>query len=193
MPSFEAKAGVVLLAAGQGKRFDGNKLTADFRGRPLWESAAQTAENVDLGERVLVVGPNSAISSRPGWRWVENPDAEKGMGTSIAAGVRALTDCDRVLVMLSDMPLVSGAHLGRLIAAQGVAFTRYSDGTAGCPAIFPRSVFPLLKSLTDDRGARSLHLADAELIEPDCDRELSDVDTARDLERLHSTRRRPKG
>ena len=181
------KTGVVLLAAGQGKRFGRDKLTADFRGRPLWESAAQTAETTDLVERVLVVGPNSAINSRPGWKRVENSEADQGMGTSIATGVGALTECDRVIVMLADMPLVSRTHLARLLTAQGVAFTRYSDGTAGCPAIFPRPVFPLLESLTGDRGARGLRLADAELKEPDCDSELSDVDTARDLERLHST------
>ena len=190
MPSPEPKTGVVLLAAGRAKRFGGDKLTADFRGHPLWEWAARIADNIDFDERVLVIGPNSPIKGRAGWMPIENAVAEQGMGTSIAAGVRALSDCDRVVVMLADMPLVSHPHIGRLFAAQGVAFTRYGDGTAGCPAIFPRSVFPLLQSLTGDRGARSLHLADAELIEPDCDRELADVDTACDLERLHSTRGR---
>ena len=67
---------------------------------------------------------------------VENQFAEQGMGTSIAAGVRALTDCDRVIIMLADMPLVSLTHLDRLIATQGVAFTRYPDDSAGCPVIF---------------------------------------------------------
>ena len=184
MPSLEARTGVVLLAAGQGKRFGGAKLMANFRGRPLWELAAQTAETIDLGERVLVVGPNSAISSRPGWRVVENPEAEKGMGTSIAAGVRSLTDCDRVLVMLADMPLVSRAHLARLIAAQDVAFTSYPDGTAGCPAIFPSSAFPQLEGLSGERGARSLKFAGPEMISPSQYRELADVDTARDLAKL---------
>ena len=106
------------------------------------------------------------------------------MGTSIAAGVRALVNCDRVIVMLADMPLVSRAHLERLIAAQGVAFTRYHDGSAGCPAIFPRSVFPLLETLDGDRGARSLDLGDAELIAPSQKRQLTDIDEFSDLQRL---------
>lgn len=185
MRSPELKTAVVLLAGGQGRRFGGGKLTAQFRGRPLWECAAETAENVNFSERVLVVGPKSPIRSRPTWRLVENPVAEQGMGTSIAAGVRALTDCDRVIVMLADMPLVSRTHLGRLFSAQGVAFTRYPDGIAGCPAIFTRSEFPLLVSLAGDRGARSLDLTDAELVAPQHEKELFDVDEVRDLHRLN--------
>lgn len=186
MPLPEPRTGVVLLAAGQAKRFGGGKLMAEFHGRPLWERAAETAEAIDFSERVVVIGPDSTIESRLGWMRVENQFAEQGMGTSIAAGVRALTNCDRVIIMLADMPLVSRTHLDRLIAAQGVAFTRYPDGSAGCPAIFPRSVFPLLETLNGDRGARSLGLGDAELIAPPHERQLADVDEACDLQRLRS-------
>ncbi|WP_171033136.1 nucleotidyltransferase family protein [Qipengyuania marisflavi] len=186
MPPPEVETGVVLLAAGQAKRFGGGKLTATFRRQPLWEWAAQTAENIDFSERLMVIGPNSPINSRPGWRLVKNPVAERGMGTSIAVGVRALTDCDRVVILLADMPLVSRTHLCRFLKARGVAFTRYPDGTAGCPAIFPRPVFPLLETLAGDRGARSLDLGDAELIEPSHEGELVDVDELCDLQRLRS-------
>lgn len=182
----ELRVGVVLLAAGQAKRFGGGKLMAEFHGRPLWERAAETAEAFDFSERVVVIGPDSPIESRLGWMRVENQFAEQGMGTSIAAGVRAVTNCDRVIIMLADMPLVSRTHLDRLIAAQGVAFTRYPDGSAGCPAIFPRSVFPLLETLNGDRGARSLGLGDAELIAPSQQHQLTDIDEVGDLQRLRS-------
>lgn len=91
-----------------------------------------------------------------------------------------------MMIMLADMPLVSRSDLDRLIAAQGVGFTRYPDGSAGCPAIFPRSVFPLLETLDGDRGARSLNLADAELIAPSQKRQLTDIDEFSDLQRLRS-------
>ena len=182
----EVKTGVVLLAAGRGTRFGGGKLMAEFRGASLWERAAQTAESIDFCERLLVVGPNSPIKGRVRWRLVANPMAERGMGTSIAAGVSALTDCDRVLIVLADMPLVSSAHLRRLTAAKGASFTLYPDGTAGCPAVFPRAVFPLLETLTGDRGARRLDLGEAEMIPPPHPSELSDVDDPRDLDRLNS-------
>ena len=186
MPSSKLKTGVVLLAAGQGKRFGGGKLMAEFHGRPLWERAAETAEAIDFSERVVVIGPDSPIEGPLGWMRVENQFAEQGMGTSIAAGVRALTNCDRVIIMLADMPLVSHTHLNRLIAAKSAAFTRYPDGSAGCPAIFPRSVFPLLETLNGDRGARSLGLGDAELIAPPQQHQLFDIDEVSDLQRLRS-------
>lgn len=182
---------MVLLAAGQGKRFGGNKLTAKFRGQPLWQSAAQTAEKIDFDERVLVIGPNSLSISRDGWRLAENLVAERGMGTSIATGVRALSDCDQVVVMLADMPLISHTHIGRLVEAQGVAFTRYPDGTAGCPASFPRSAFPLLETLDGDRGARCLNLPDAALLAPPHERQLADVDEDCDLRRIMSADQQP--
>ena len=184
VPPPELNTGVVLLAAGQAKRFGGGKLSTDFRGRPLWEWAAEAAEAIEFSERLLVTGPNSPIRARSTWRLVENPVAEQGMGTSIAAGVRALIDCDRVIIMLADMPLISGTHLDRLIAAQGAAFTRYPDGIAGCPATFPRSDFKQLEGLAGEQGARSLEFGEAELVTPPHWRELADVDTVRDLEKL---------
>ncbi|MDG5748934.1 nucleotidyltransferase family protein [Qipengyuania sp. XHP0207] len=177
---------MILLAAGQAKRFGGGKLLAEFQGQPLWERAAETAKAIDFCKRVVVVGPDSPIESRLGWIRVENQFAENGMGTSITVGVRALTDCDRVIIMLADMPLVSRTHLERLIAAQGVAFTRYPDGSAGCPAILPRSAFRQLEGLTGEQGARSLEFGEAELVAPLDWRELADVDTVRDLEKLTS-------
>ena len=184
MPLPELKTGVVLLAAGQGRRFGGGKLLADFHGRPLWEWAAETAEAIDFSERIVVIGPDSPLEGRLGWMRVENQFAEHGMGTSIAAGVGALTDCDRVIIMLADMPLVSCTHLDRLTATQGVAFTRYPDGSAGCPAIFPRSAFKKLEGLTGEQGARRLDLGEAILVSPPDWRELADVDTVCDLETL---------
>ena len=184
VPLPELKTGVVLLAAGQGKRFGGSKLMAEFHGRPLWERAAETAEAIDFIERIVVIGPDSPIKSRGGWMRVENQLAENGMGTSIAAGVCALADCDQVIIMLADMPLVSGAHLDRLIETKGMAFTRYPDGSAGCPAIFPRSTFKKLEGLTGEQGARSLDLGEPILVSPPDWRELADVDTVRDLEIL---------
>lgn len=124
MPSPELKTSVILLAAGEAKRFGGDKLFAELHGRPLWERTAEVAETVDVSERVVVVGPESPIERRLGWRRIENQFAEQGMDTSITAGVRAITDWDRVIIMLADMPLVSRTLLDGPIAAQGVAFTR---------------------------------------------------------------------
>ena len=175
---------VVLLAAGRGERFGGAKLQASFRGRPLWEWAAMTAETFAFRERIVVIAPGGAIGSRDGWTRTENSNAVEGMGSSIAAGVSLVSKSERVLILLGDMPLVSPDLLERLMATQGVAFSRYEHGTPGCPAIFPRATFGKLKGLSGERGARSLDLGQVSLVSPADKMELADIDTAHDLQRL---------
>ena len=184
MASPEVKTGVILLAAGQGRRFGGGKLTAHFRGRPLWEWAALTAEKVGATNRLIVVAPESPISGRTGWKRVVNPNAGDGMGSSIAAGIRAATDCERVMILLADMPRVTPAHLKSLLELDGVVFSRHENGTNGCPAVFPKSVFERLGKLAADHGARNLALEDAQFVTPGDMRELADIDTVGDLETL---------
>lgn len=184
MHRLEKKTAVVLLAAGRGVRFGGGKLTVDFRGRPLWEWAAEAAEAIDFAERIFVVAPGSALRARSGWLQIENPDAATGMGSSIAAGVTAISACEQVVIMLADMPFVTPIHLERLLCASGAAFSSYEGGRPGCPAVFPRSTFAQLKGLTGEQGARSLELGEISLISPSDGRELADIDTVRDLGKL---------
>ena len=184
MRRFEKKTAAVLLAAGRGERFGGGKLTSDMWGRPLWEWAAEAAEAIDFAERILVVAPESDLRARPGWMKVENSDASTGMGSSIAAGVAAVSACEQVVIMLADMPFVTPDHLARLASAGGPAFSSYDGGMPGCPAAFPKSAFAQLRGLTGEQGARSLELGEISLISPSDGRELADIDTVRDLEKL---------
>ena len=89
MPPIDPEVGFILLAAGRGKRFGRDKLTQDFRGQPLWSWGARAAEEAGFAQRYIVSGPHSAIPARSGWHTVTNDNAAEGMGTSIAAGVRA--------------------------------------------------------------------------------------------------------
>ena len=180
----KVETGVILLAAGQGRRFGGGKLTAHFRGRPLWEWAALTAEKVGATNRLIVVAPDSPISGRLGWKRVVNPNAGDGMGSSVAVGISAAANWERVMILLADMPLVTPVHLQTLLALDGVVFSRHENGTNGCPAVFPRSLFERLRKLDGDQGARSLALEDAQFVSPIDMLELADIDTVGDLEAL---------
>ena len=184
MLSLDRRTGVVLLAAGRGERFGGDKLTALFRGRPLWTWAAQAAEAIDFSERIIVVKPDDVPGNRPGWTRIENPLAPRGMGGSIAAGVSAISFCERVIVMLADMPCVSSAHLYQLASADGAAYSRYRGNRPGCPAAFPKSAFEGLRGLAGNQGARRLYDEGDLLISPAGENELADVDTVRDLAAL---------
>ena len=186
MTAPEPGACVVLLAAGRSERFGGDKLTADLRGRPLWEWAARAAEEAGFSNRFVVVGPDYRLAERQGWTPVVNRRAHEGMGTSIAAGVLAASGCQRVVIMLADMPFVEPAHLLRLAQGETAMFTRYDDGRHGCPAAFPRSAFAALATLEGDQGARRLTSLsrDAGSLRPGHQAMLVDLDTREDFARL---------
>lgn len=181
MTPLDPSVALILLAAGRSERFGGDKLTASFQGKPLWEWAAQAAEDAGFVRRYLVVGGHSSVGSRRGWQRVLNADAEQGMGTSIAAGVAAAADHQRVVIALADMPNMRAGHLRRLAGSGGTVFTRQADGSAGTPAAFDKASFARLRSLDGERGARSLEFPDARIVEPDSKALLLDVDKPSDF------------
>ena len=181
MPPLDPSIALILLAAGRSERFGSDKLTVLFRGRPLWEWAAAAAESAGFESLYLVIGEHSRVTAREKWRPVVNPDAERGLGTSIAAGVRAAAHHDRVVIALADMPLMEPAHLRLLGQETGAIFTRQPDGSAGNPAAFGQEHFAQLRTLDEDRGVRSLSLPNALVIAPQTSDMLIDVDTPSDL------------
>ncbi|MCV0383984.1 MAG: NTP transferase domain-containing protein [Erythrobacter sp.] len=95
MPPPEPRTGAVLLAAGQAKRFGGGKLMAEFRGRPLWERAARTAEAIDFSERVVVIEPDSRLAAAWG-----------GCGSKTSSqcrewALRSLQECARLSIAIA--------------------------------------------------------------------------------------------
>ena len=183
MPLLDPDIALILLAAGRSERFGGDKLTAPFRGKSLWEWAAGSAERAGFAHLYLIVGDHSKIGIRQNWQTVVNPAAASGMGTSIAAGVAAAASHRRIVIALADMPMVDPNHLRLLAAESGPVFTRQADGTAGSPAAFDDDSFNALRSLGGDRGARSLSFPDAKIIEPGEEALVVDIDTPSELAR----------
>ena len=152
----------LLLAAGRGARFGGDKLLAELAGRPVihWSAATVGAEvdalyvvvpAGDVARRVAVASLAAVI--------VEHPRPGEGMASSIRQGVAALpVNVDAVVVALADQPLVSREVVRRLCArwrvggASAVA-PAYLDGR-GHPVLFGRSTFAALRALEGDGGAR---------------------------------------
>ncbi|WP_162199480.1 nucleotidyltransferase family protein [Aurantiacibacter marinus] len=184
MPEIDSNTGIILLAAGRGRRFGRDKLQEVYGDQPLWIWAAKAAEDAGFTRRYIVRAAHSPAQLRDGWQEVINPDAHQGMGTSIAAGVKAARTCSRLVLALADMPLVEPSHLARLALGSGTIFTSYGDAKTGSPAAFPASVFSELRSLAGEAGAKTLALANVTVIEPRYHASLGDVDTAEDLAKL---------
>ena len=186
----------LLLASGASRRFGSNKLVAPLSGRAVvrW-SAEALADEVD---ETWVVVPAHDVEIRAALaglpvRWVENPEAHEGMASSIRAGVAALpADADAVAITLGDQPLIDADVIRRVVAAwrgeptaHGVVVAMYEDGR-GHPALFGASLFPALRGLDGDSGARALlaSLGDAVTVVDVAGARPSDVDTPEALAEL---------
>ena len=131
---------------------------------------------------------------------VRNPDFADGLSTSLKRGIAALpADLDGALVCLGDMPLITGRHIDRLIAAfnplEGRAIivpTR--RGKRGNPVLWAKDFFPEMTQIAGDVGARHLIGEHAELVaevEMDDDAILVDVDTPEALAALQAKSKPP--
>jgi molybdenum cofactor cytidylyltransferase len=127
--------------------------------------------------------------------FVDNPDYAAGLSTSLKAGIRAVPAlADGALVVLGDMPLITSAHLDRLIAAfaeckGSTIIVSAHAGKRGNPVLWPRTRFGEMLQLDGDTGARRLMAARAaEILEVDLgtDAIFTDVDTPEALAGLKS-------
>jgi molybdenum cofactor cytidylyltransferase len=176
---------IVLLAAGNARRFGSDKLMADFESAPLGARAAHELARVAAAAHFAVCQPDALIAvhyTRLGFDIVDNPNPGIGLSGSIHLAVEAAlhTDAQALLIALADMPFVQAAHVEALIAACTDTVVASFDGHQPMPpAIFPRSHWPDLLATVGDAGARHI-LAGAEKLTAPAGT-LCDIDTADDL------------
>lgn len=185
----------VLLAAGASSRFEaGNELLATLAGDPVVRNAARPLVAADLDPLVAVLGYEAAAVedalSGLGFRFVHNPEFERGQATSVRTGVEALGDVDAAVFALGDMPLVDPASVAALVAVyragRATALAAACDGRRGNPVLFDGRHFDALADVSGDVGGRDVLLGaeQSALVETGDPGVLRDVDTREDLERL---------
>ena len=188
----------VVLAAGRSTRMGAQKLLLPVEGRPMVERVVAAAEGSAAAETVVVVGSEAgavraAVGGHP-VRIVMNPDHERGMSTSLRAGVSALPPgCEAVLFVLGDQPFITSAVMDRLIgrfAEAGAGIVRpLAGGGPAHPVLMAAKYFPEIMALEGDVGAREIlarHEEDVTYVELDDPRSTLDVDTLADYEAAES-------
>jgi len=167
----------VVLAAGNSRRFGrADKLEQKLGGEPLAFHIADTLKPLGLRWRIAVCrGVGGRVPEgfvQRGFEIVVNPDAGRGLGSSLALGAARARGLGAggVLVALADMPLITVDHLRRLVARfdddPASAVASAGGSYRGPPALFPARLFGALGTLTGDSGARPL-LAGAATVEAD--------------------------
>jgi CTP:molybdopterin cytidylyltransferase MocA len=162
------ESAVVILAAGGSRRLGRPKQLVEIEGQSLIRRAAETALAAGAGSVHVVIGAEvlrvrAALEGLP-VELVVNEAWKEGIASSIRAAIDAIERRERpvetLTLMLCDQPGVSGAILRRLVDAYRatrapVVASRYSEGP-GVPALIHAELFPALKSLSGDIGARQL-------------------------------------
>jgi molybdenum cofactor cytidylyltransferase len=156
---------VVVLAAGQGGRFAGDrrKVTRMLDGASV---LATTLGNAIASGLPVVVVTTVALAPLAGQHVaardvVELPDVTElgyGIGRSIAAGVAARADAPGWLVLPADMPLVQPGTLAAVAAALDEHPVTYAQhqGRRGHPVGFAAELYSELVVLRGDDGARRI-------------------------------------
>ncbi|MGY4828159.1 nucleotidyltransferase family protein [Sphaerotilaceae bacterium SBD11-9] len=192
-----SRPAVVVLAAGQGSRFQGfqHKLMQGLGASTVIATTISNALATELPVLVVTTEPLVELVSRH----VATRDVvvlpavtsaasrALGMGYSIAAGVAARSDASGWLILPADMPMVQTRTLNAVASAlesHPVAYAQYR-GRRGHPVGFAAELYSELVMLTGDEGARRLLARyPSQGVEVDDPGVLLDVDTEDDLARV---------
>jgi CTP:molybdopterin cytidylyltransferase MocA len=188
----------IVLAAGSGTRFSaepGGKLLAALDGRPLLEHVLIAVRAFGPVETLVVLGAGADIVERSiPWaeeRRVVNREPERGIGSSIQVGFRALegeASIEGAFIVLGDQPRLRRDVLDALAgqasrSGRPILVPRYADEPGPRnPVLLMRRAWPLVDGLVGDAGLGRLVAARPGLIETvTVPGTMPDVDEPRDL------------
>lgn len=185
---------IVLLAAGESRRYGGVKQLAHLNGEAMVHRSARIA--LETGAPVLAItGANdeaveAALADLPlvvvrhrAWR--------EGMGSSLAAGIGQVRvqypSASGALVCLADQPLFDSAWLEQLMAAHrrrpDMLMVTEAKGVPGPPVVFPGDLFDELAQWSGSKGAQAVLRREAHRVLRFASSAGIDVDTPDDLRR----------
>lgn len=185
--------GCVIMAAGRGQRFGGNKLLAPLAGRPVLLHVLDALPREKLARLAAVTGSPDVAELCRGAGISAQRNVSGLLSESVRLGVEAMDGMDGCLFVMGDQPLCTAASMGRMLAAFSDAptcvFRLCHRGQAGSPVLFPQTLFPALKALTGQQGgmaAAGAQQTDVRLVRADSAFELWDIDTKQALQQVEA-------
>ncbi|MBX5465214.1 MAG: NTP transferase domain-containing protein [Clostridia bacterium] len=165
-----------VLAAGLSRRMGRPKpLLAAGPGQTLLSRALEAASVVD-GRLWVVLGAAAGAVREEAERWARlrgqqerlrclyNPRYADGLGSSVAAAARAVTECgapEGLLLLVADQPALGAAQVERLVRTfaarvEAVAVAAAEAGELRNPVIFAGELLAELRALEGEAGGRQL-------------------------------------
>jgi len=144
----------VILAAGIGSRFGGQKLLALLDGKPLIAHVVAAVAHLPT----VVVGPPELEPHIYPARLVENLAPERGMAHSLRLADAAIDADDAILVLLADMPYVTRELVDWVLEAGrhcDIAYPEHAS-VGGHPVFFSQIARAKIKGLADGDTIKAL-------------------------------------
>ena len=196
------KITMIMLAAGNSRRFGANKLLYEVDGMPMYKhilgqliqvksrleelNRIYTGNLPDIKCKIAVVTQYDTIAETVGEYGIQvlyNLHPEMGISSSLKIGLSTNLDADAVLFTVSDQPWLTCDTICKLIQTfldSGKEIACIScQGKMGNPCIFSKKYYEELLSLEGDKGGKRVimkHLEDTCIYEVNDARELEDID-----------------
>lgn len=162
-----SKTAILILAAGQSKRMGQPKQLLPYKNSTLLLEKINQFQSIENVQVFVVLGAYfkyifPLLRELP-VKVVMNAKWQEGMGSSLSKGIELIQKkeiFDRVLITLSDLPLMESSHYEELIelsksSGKRIIQTEYED-TSGVPVVFDKSLFASLSKLKNEEGAKPL-------------------------------------
>lgn len=198
------KIGILLLAAGKSSRLGQTKQLLDYKGRKLIQHTLSICLESKIGPVMVVTGAfyqkvESAIKDFD-CQVIRNEHWQKGMGSSVSAGVRSVIEdgLDAVVLVLVDQIHLQAKHLHQLKDkfvkdASSIILSQYDDGQ-GPPSLFASQHFDALAVLDGEAGAKPIVKKNKDKVAYiDFPQGHIDIDRPEDLDRLLTSQTNKNG
>jgi molybdenum cofactor cytidylyltransferase len=180
-------------------RLGRNKLLLSFKGQPLIAHAVDTLLASAVDEIIVVLGHEGdqvrAAIGEKRIRFVENPDYQQGLSTSVRAGFAAIpSHTSAIMIYLADQPLLEPGDVNFLIRAFAEAgktgksiVVPFFRGQRGNPVIVNSSYQNSVVGIAGDTGCRRVIKQNPDqvlTVEMETDHVVRDIDTIEDYQKL---------
>jgi molybdenum cofactor cytidylyltransferase len=199
--NFRTKTGLIILAAGASARLGAPKQLLSFKGETLLRRIVRQSLESVCQPVVVVLGKDAEKFKNHLDKFnvhiACNDEWEKGMGTSIKAGIEKLLEIDRetegAVLTVCDQPFVTSKIINRLaekfyLNEALIVASAYSE-TLGAPALFSRKLFPELTALKGKGGAKEIIARFSnQVVAVDFPEGAFDIDTPEDFRQLEENK-----
>ena len=184
---------LILLAAGNSKRFNGNKLLAIYKDKPIYMHIVEKVLDLKVNKIICVTQYEEIKEAllNTNINVVMNNNSNLGVSSSIKIGINYDKNADGYMFMVCDQPFISIQTLNSVIdnfikGDKGIVCVGCGNNK-GNPVIFSKKYINELLSLEGDNGGKVIikgNLNDLKIVNINNRIELVDIDTQEEFVKI---------